>query len=43
MHACLLQQDVAGFPGGDDYPVGSNGANLSGGQRQRVVCFLDAS
>lgn len=37
MHACLLQQDVARLPGGDEYSVGSNGANLSGGQKQRLV------
>lgn len=40
IHACLLRQDIARLPGGDDYSVGSNGANLSGGQKQRLVCPL---
>lgn len=37
IHTCLLQQDIARLPGGDNYSVGSNGANLSGGQKQRLV------
>lgn len=36
VHCCLLLEDFAAFPGGDDYIVGSKGFKLSGGQRQRI-------
>jgi ATP-binding cassette subfamily C (CFTR/MRP) protein 1 len=37
VHGCMLDQDLAGFPGKDQTVVGSNGINLSGGQKQRLV------
>ena len=37
VHACVLDQDIATLPDGDQSMVGSNGINLSGGQKQRVV------
>jgi ATP-binding cassette subfamily C (CFTR/MRP) protein 1 len=37
LHACALDEDMAGLPDGDQSVIGSRGLNLSGGQRQRVV------
>lgn len=37
LHACALDQDIDGFPDGDQTLVGSNGITLSGGQKQRLV------
>lgn len=37
VHACVLDQDLAALPDGDQSVVGSNGINLSGGQKQRLV------
>lgn len=37
IRACFLEDDLQWLPGGEDYIVGTNGANLSGGQRQRVA------
>lgn len=34
---CLLQDDIAGFPHGDQEWVGNSGMTLSGGQRARLV------
>ncbi|OAQ95889.1 hypothetical protein LLEC1_01632 [Akanthomyces lecanii] len=36
IECCQLEQDLSRLPGGDQYVVGTNGANLSGGQRQRI-------
>lgn len=36
LRACMLEEDVALLPGGDNYKVGSRGVRLSGGQRARV-------
>ncbi|TQV94278.1 ABC multidrug transporter [Cordyceps javanica] len=36
LRACLLLDDLAQFPGGDEYIAGTNGINLSGGQRHRI-------
>lgn len=40
--ACLLVEDIASFPGGDQFLAGSHGVKLSGGQKQRLVrcCIL---
>lgn len=40
IHACLLDEDMAQLPEGDQSLAGSGGVNLSGGQKQRVVCFI---
>jgi len=37
--ACALDEDIASFPDGDGWMVGSGGITLSGGQKQRLVCF----
>ncbi|XWW92334.1 hypothetical protein V2A60_000257 [Cordyceps javanica] len=37
IRACFLEEDLQWLPGGEEYVVGTNGANLSGGQRQRVA------
>lgn len=37
LRACMLEEDVQNFIGGDAAKVGSNGSRLSGGQKQRVV------
>lgn len=37
IHACMLEEDIAIFPDGDQTLVGSNGITLSGGQKQRLV------
>ncbi|KAJ3192903.1 hypothetical protein HK101_005771 [Irineochytrium annulatum] len=37
IHACALEQDLAGFDGGDMTEVGDRGATLSGGQKQRLA------
>lgn len=37
IRVCFLEDDLEWLPGGEDYVVGTNGANLSGGQRQRVA------
>lgn len=36
IRACMLEEDIALLPGGDDYKIGSRGLRLSGGQRARV-------
>lgn len=36
LRACMLEEDIALLPGGDNYKVGSRGLRLSGGQRARV-------
>lgn len=37
LKACVLNQDIATFPDGEETVVGSDGAALSGGQKQRLV------
>ena len=37
VHACALEEDIAGLPKGDRTTVGSAGISLSGGQKQRLV------
>lgn len=37
--ACALDEDIASFPDGDEWLVGSGGITLSGGQKQRLVCL----
>ena len=37
--ACALDEDIASFPEGDGWMVGSGGITLSGGQKQRLVCL----
>ncbi|EGX92389.1 ABC multidrug transporter, putative [Cordyceps militaris CM01] len=37
LHCCLLEEDIAALPEGENYIVGSGGSKLSGGQRQRVA------
>ncbi|KAJ4315643.1 hypothetical protein N0V94_005840 [Neodidymelliopsis sp. IMI 364377] len=37
LHACVLDQDLEGFPDDDQTLVGNKGTKLSGGQKQRVV------
>ena len=36
VRACALDVDIAGFPQGDDTPIGERGVTLSGGQRARL-------
>ncbi|KAJ6785368.1 hypothetical protein PWT90_04529 [Aphanocladium album] len=36
VRCCLLEEDLAALPEGENYIVGSGGCKLSGGQRQRV-------
>lgn len=38
--ACALEEDISGFPAGDETIVGSGGIALSGGQKQRLVSLL---
>ncbi|KAK6611684.1 ABC transporter [Botrytis cinerea] len=37
LKACVLNQDIATFPDGEETVVGSDGAALSGGQKQRLA------
>jgi ATP-binding cassette subfamily C (CFTR/MRP) protein 1 len=37
LHACMLDQDLEGFPDNDRTVVGNKGTKLSGGQKQRVA------
>ncbi|KAJ4145421.1 hypothetical protein LMH87_004273 [Akanthomyces muscarius] len=37
VRCCLLEEDIAALPDGENYIVGSGGSKLSGGQRQRVA------
>ncbi|OAR05900.1 hypothetical protein LLEC1_02682 [Akanthomyces lecanii] len=37
VYCCLLEEDLAALPDGENYIVGSGGSKLSGGQRQRVA------
>lgn len=40
LHACMLDQDLDGFPDNDRTVVGNKGTKLSGGQKQRVASHL---
>ncbi len=40
---CDLNEDIAGFPGGDEWKMGSAGITLSGGQKQRIVSRISLS
>jgi ATP-binding cassette, subfamily C (CFTR/MRP), member 1 len=37
LQICALQQDIQGWPNGDDSSIGSKGISMSGGQKQRLV------
>jgi len=37
--ACMLEEDIRNFPGGDQFLAGSCGVNLSGGQKHRLVRY----
>lgn len=40
VHACALEEDIAGFEGGSDSSVGSRGISMSDGQKHRLVSPL---